>query len=113
MVFSRYRTGSEVRPFENWSAPRGPEAAAAWTPRPRIDPETEAYEFDEHRPGWGVPIHQMLLDNGVNIVFHGHDHVYAKEIHRDGIAYQSVAQPSDLGRWTVSEPADRMSAPVA
>ena len=36
----------------------------------------------------------MLVDNGVNVVFHGHDHVYVKEVHRDGIIYQAVAQPS-------------------
>jgi hypothetical protein len=83
--------------FENWTAPRGPEAAAAWQPRPRIDPETESYDFDEHREGWGVPIHQMLVDNDATIVFHGHDHVYVKEVHRDGIIYQAVAQPSRKG----------------
>ena len=77
-------TGSSSTPhpapfdIENWSGPRGPEAAADWEPRPRVDPETESWDFDEHRPGWGVPIHRMLVDNGVNVVFHGDDHVIGK-----------------------------------
>jgi len=62
--------------------------------RPRVDPETEADDFGKYREGWGVPIHQMLVDNGVTIVFHGHDHLYAKEIHRDGIIYQETPAPS-------------------
>jgi len=93
--------------FENWTAPRGPEAAASWEPRPRVDPETESYDFDEHRAGWGVPIHQMLVGNGVNVVFHGHDHVYVKEVHRDGIIYQAVAQPSRKGGPPNFEMAER------
>ncbi len=44
------------------------------------------------QPGFGR--NRMLVDNGVNVVFHGHDHVYVKEVHRDGIIYQAVAQPS-------------------
>ena len=37
--------------------------------------------FDTHRPGWGgVPIHQLLIDNGGSAYFHGHDHLYAYEI---------------------------------
>ncbi len=49
--------------------------------------------FAQHRPGWGVPIHQLLVQHHVTAVFHGHDHVYvAQEL--DGIAYQEVPQPS-------------------
>ncbi len=50
-------------------------------------------EFDQFRPGWGQPIHQMLVDSGVSIVFHGHDHMFAKQ-DLDGIVYQEVPQPS-------------------
>ena len=50
------------------------------------------YEFDQHRPGWGEPIHQVLVETGVNIVFHGHDHVFARE-ELDGIVYLLVPQP--------------------
>lgn len=49
-------------------------------------------EFDRHRPGWGKPIHQMLIDHGVNVVFHGHDHMFIKQ-DLDGIVYQLVPQP--------------------
>ena len=48
--------------------------------------------FREHRPGWEVPIHQLLVKNGVSIVFHGHDHLFAKE-ELDGVIYQEVPQP--------------------
>lgn len=53
-------------------------------------------EFHTYRPGWKQPIHDMLVEYGVDIVFHGHDHFYAKE-ELDGIIYQLVPQPS-LGR---------------
>ncbi|MFN8355898.1 MAG: metallophosphoesterase [Spirosomataceae bacterium] len=45
------------------------------------------YEFDTQRPGWGLPIHQLMVKNGVNIFFQGHDHLYAKES-LDGLVYQ-------------------------
>jgi hypothetical protein len=53
-----------------------------------------SYGFDEHRPGWGVPIHQLLITNRVSAVFHGHDHVFVKQ-DLDGIVYQEVPQPSN------------------
>jgi len=49
--------------------------------------------FATKRPGWGVPIHQMLKQYGVTTVFHGHDHLYARQV-LDGIIYQEVPQPS-------------------
>lgn len=49
--------------------------------------------FSQKRPGWAMPIHQLLVQNGVTAVFHGHDHLYAKE-ELDGIVYQEVPQPS-------------------
>jgi len=51
-----------------------------------------AYGFDMQRPGWGMPIHQLLVANQVTAVFHGHDHLFAKE-ELDGIIYQEVPQP--------------------
>ena len=51
-------------------------------------------EFAVKRPGWPAPIHQLLVRNHVNIVFHGHDHLYAKQ-DLDGIVYQEVPQPGD------------------
>jgi len=52
-----------------------------------------AYTFAENRPGWGKPIHQLLTETGVNIVFHGHDHFFARQ-ELDGVIYQLVPQPS-------------------
>jgi hypothetical protein len=63
----------------------------------RVDSSTEAYDFDEHRPGWEAPIQDLLLENNVQIVFHGHDHHYAMEVHENGIIYQEVPQPSRAG----------------
>lgn len=52
------------------------------------------YEFDTFRPGWGLPIHQLMVKHGVNIFFQGHDHLFAKE-DLDGVTYQEVPMPSD------------------
>lgn len=52
-----------------------------------------SYGFDQKRPGWGRPIHQILVESGVTAVFHGHDHLYDKQ-DLDGIVYQEVPQPS-------------------
>jgi hypothetical protein len=35
----------------------------------------------------------MLVDAGTSVVFHGHDHFFAKQ-DLDGIVYQEVPQPS-------------------
>lgn len=48
--------------------------------------------FATKRPGWGVPIHQLLVQNKVNIVFHGHDHLYAYQT-LDGVTYLECPQP--------------------
>ena len=52
--------------------------------------------FKQNRPGWPAPIHQLLVRNKVSVVFHGHDHFYAKQ-DRDGIVYQEVPQPGYPG----------------
>ncbi len=52
------------------------------------------WEFDKMRPGWDMPIHQLMVKNKVNIFFQGHDHLFAKE-ELDGIVYQEVPMPSD------------------
>lgn len=49
--------------------------------------------FAANRPGWDKPIHELLVDNHVTAVFHGHDHVYVRQ-ELDGIVYQELAQPS-------------------
>jgi predicted phosphodiesterase len=50
------------------------------------------YAFKEKRPGWDLPIHPLLVQNKVSIVFHGHDHLFVKQ-DLDGIVYQLVPQP--------------------
>jgi hypothetical protein len=52
--------------------------------------------FDTERPGWDMPIHQLMVDNGVNIFFHGHDHIFAME-QLDGIVYLECPKPDDAG----------------
>lgn len=59
-----------------------------------------AYAFPVRRPGWPVPIQDLLLSNDVQIVFHGHDHLFVKEpldVDLDGrpeLVYQEAPQPS-------------------
>lgn len=68
------------------------------------DNQNGSYGFDTYRPGWGKPIHQLLVDNKVEIVFKGHDHFYARQ-ELDNIIYQTVPQPSHPGETpnTVSD----------
>jgi hypothetical protein len=54
-----------------------------------------SWGFDRHRPGWGVPIHQLLVQNHVTAFFHGHDHFFAKQ-ELDGVIYQEVPQPATM-----------------
>ena len=55
-----------------------------------------SYGFDQYRPGWGKPIHQLLVDHKVSFVFKGHDHLYVKQ-ELDGVIYQTLPQPSHPG----------------
>ena len=48
----------------------------------------------ERRPGWELPIHQLMVKHGVTIFFQGHDHLFARQ-ERDGIVYQEVPIPAD------------------
>jgi predicted phosphodiesterase len=74
------RGGSEAAPFYEWGG--------------RNADGTDG--FEQNRPGWPAPIHRLLLLNKVNIVFHGHDHFYARQ-DLDGIVYQEVPQPGYPG----------------
>ncbi len=51
------------------------------------------YDFNQMRPNWSLPIHQLMFKNNVTIFFQGHDHFFCKE-EKDGIIYQEVPQPS-------------------
>jgi hypothetical protein len=50
--------------------------------------------FEQYRPGWDLPIHQLMVKNKVTIFFQGHDHLYARQ-ELDGVIYQSVPNPAD------------------
>jgi hypothetical protein len=54
------------------------------------------WEFSQKRPGWDLPIHQLMVKHGVTIFFQGHDHLFARQ-ERDGIVYQEVPNPADQG----------------
>jgi predicted phosphodiesterase len=49
--------------------------------------------FAAHRRGWAQPIHALLVAQHVDVVFHGHDHFYARQ-ELDGVVYQLVPQPA-------------------
>lgn len=53
-------------------------------------------EFKSNRPGWEMPIHQLLVKHKVSVVFHGHDHFFAKQ-DLDTITYLMVPQPGNVG----------------
>lgn len=72
------RGGVEVAPFYEWGGKNADGTDG----------------FAAHRPGWAMPIHQLLVTNHVNAVFHGHDHLYVKQ-ELDSIVYQEVPQPGD------------------
>ena len=77
------RGGQSAAPFFEWG---GRNTDGAWA-------------FDVHRPasdGWTLPIHQLMVKNGVSIFFHGHDHDYAREL-VDGIVYLECPKPDDAG----------------
>jgi hypothetical protein len=50
--------------------------------------------FGARRPGWPMPIHDLLVSQRVAAVFHGHDHLYVRQ-ERDGLVYQEVPQPGN------------------
>lgn len=53
-------------------------------------------EFKDKRPGWAMPIHQLLVKHKVSVVFHGHDHFYAHQ-ELDDVVYLMVPQPGQQG----------------
>lgn len=53
------------------------------------------YVFETRRPGWPHgSIHEMLVANGVDVVFRGHDHIFVREV-LDGIVYQTCPDVAD------------------
>ena len=51
-------------------------------------------KFAANRPGWAMPIHQLFVKYGVNVLFQGHDHLFAHET-MDNIVYQEVPMAAD------------------
>jgi len=74
------RGGAEAAPFYEWGG--------------KNSDGTDG--FAQNRLGWPAPIHELLKQNHVSVVFHGHDHLYAKQ-DLDGIVYQEVPQPGCPG----------------
>ena len=60
------------------------------------------WEFAARRPGWELPVHQLMVKHGVTIFFQGHDHLYCRQ-ERDGLVYQEVPMPADHGYFTYNE----------
>lgn len=80
---SQCRGGAEAAPYYEWGG-RNADGSDG---------------FQQNRPGWPAPIHRLLVQHQVTIVFHGHDHFYAKQ-QLDGIIYQEVPQPGAPGNGT-------------
>jgi len=77
---SQARGGAEFAPYYEWG---GQNSDGTWG-------------FSSERAGWSSPIHTLLVENEVDIVFHGHDHFFAYQ-ELDGVVYQLVPQPSHPG----------------
>lgn len=50
-------------------------------------------DFSQQRPGWDMPIKDLLKKYQVNIFFHGHDHFFGKQ-ELECLVYQECPQPS-------------------
>ncbi len=57
--------------------------------------------FAANRPGWDMPIKDLLTQYRVNIFFHGHDHFFGKQ-EKDCLIYQESPQPSHMNNTTNS-----------
>ena len=58
-----------------------------------VDPKGKS-TFAKERPNWTLPIHDLMVKNGVSIFFQGHDHICVHQ-ERDGLVYQSMPNPAD------------------
>ena len=58
-----------------------------------VDPKGVS-TFQKERPNWELPIHDLMVKNGVSIFFQGHDHIFVTQ-ERDGLIYQSMPNPAD------------------
>ncbi|MFM8980551.1 MAG: metallophosphoesterase family protein, partial [Planctomycetia bacterium] len=58
------------------------------------DPRGDSTRMARERPGWELPIHQLMARHGVSLFLQGHDHLYARQ-QLDGVTYQEVPCPAD------------------
>lgn len=58
--------------------------------------------FHQYRPNWEMPVHDLMVKHGVTVFFQGHDHLYCQQ-ERDGLIYQEVPMPADMGYSTYNE----------
>ncbi|MBT5864862.1 MAG: metallophosphoesterase [Ilumatobacter sp.] len=80
------RGGIEAAPYGEWGGLN------------LLSDTLDSWGWDTNRPatqGWDKPVHQILVENGVSLVVHGHDHAYVKQ-ELDGIIYQLMPQPANL-----------------
>jgi UDP-2,3-diacylglucosamine pyrophosphatase LpxH len=77
--------------FDQGGIARGGAEAAAYFEWGGKDLNGES-QFENKRIGWSKPIHDLLLENHVNMVIHGHDHFFAKQS-LGQVCYQLVPQP--------------------
>ncbi|MCX7804501.1 MAG: metallophosphoesterase [Planctomycetota bacterium] len=62
--------------------------------RDMYDWGASATAFAGNRPGWEMPIHRVLAENGVTITFLGHEHFFAVR-EMDGVIYQICPMAAD------------------
>jgi hypothetical protein len=61
------------------------------------------WEFNQMRPSWALPMHQLKVKSNVTIFFQGHDHLFCQEA-KGGVIYQEVPQPSAQTRADNPDP---------
>ena len=75
------RGGAEAAPYYEWGGRSGDGADA----------------FAARRPGWAMPVHELLVATGVRAVLHGHDHVFDAEAY-GGVRYVELPLVTDPER---------------
>jgi hypothetical protein len=89
-VFMHHLTGGgPTDPSQYADYIRGGAVAGTYCEWGGYNEDGTTWGFTTKRPTWAKPVHQVLIDNKVSAVFHGHDHQFVYET-RDGIVYQEV-----------------------
>ncbi len=91
-VFAHHMTAGAGRENHQLYGRGGIEGAHLWEWGGYNNDST--WGFDAKRPGWEMPIHQLMAANDVTIFFHGHDHAFVKQ-ELDSVVYQEVPMPGD------------------